>query len=205
MLDRNSKVEAKMNSLAGFASNRFAELLKDIEVQGDLNFSCNGYFEQVLWKRADLLKARLAASSRGMVTRVDVDMLALLRLCVNGLASEGAEELALTYAAFAREWSENADFTDSVARGSALISTAEMFWRLTQYAEAAKLFKSAGAAFESVLDHSHPLAVVSRRRHQMALTSLAYDRRGRPNAGSGGYLKGKEPPLLAPLVWESAR
>lgn len=194
-----------MNSLVGFASNRFAELLKDIEVQGNLNFSCNGYFEQLLWKRADLLKGKLAASSRTMVTRVDVDTLSLLRLCINGLAAEGAEELALTYAVFAKEWCQHADFTDSIARGNAMISTAEMFWRLGEYAEAAKLFKSAGSSFEAVLDVAHPLAVMSRRRHQMALTSLAYDRRGRLKFGSGGYLKGKEPPSLAPLVWESAR
>jgi hypothetical protein len=198
-----------MNTLAGLANNRFAELLKDIEGKGALNLSCNGYFEQVLRKRADLLKEKLTASSRSMVTRVDVDNLSLLLLCVNGLASEGAEELALTYAVFAKEWCLHADFTDSIARGCALVAAAEMYRRLAQYAEAARLFKSAAAAFETVLDYEHPLASTSRRRHQMALTSLAYDRRSKLGSGSGfgfgaGYLPGKEPPRLAPLVWERA-
>ncbi|HNB22513.1 MAG TPA: hypothetical protein PKZ32_08855, partial [Candidatus Melainabacteria bacterium] len=153
--------------------------------------------------KADALLVKLEASLRGIVTRVDVDNLSLLNVCVCALASEGACAAAIKYAEFAEDWCRRADFTDSVATGTALSATAEMFSCLNLYGRAARLCRRAAAAFDSVLDSDHPLAARSRRMHRSFLTKLALDSRKvtKPAYGAG-YLKRCEPGILCPLVWD---
>jgi len=186
------------------ATNQFAQLLRGIEVRSEpLDFSCSGRFEAQLTEKADSLVVKLEAALKGIVTRVDVDNLCMLKLCVNALVVEGAEGTALKYACIAKNWCRLADFTDSVATGTALTATAEMFCRLRRYEDAAKLFKSATAAFSSILDFEHPLSSYSRKRHKMTLTKLAFSDRSKVAAAYGaGYLKATETQNLCPLVWE---
>ncbi|MBA3992105.1 MAG: hypothetical protein C0469_01165 [Cyanobacteria bacterium DS2.3.42] len=186
------------------ATNQFAQLLRGLEVRSEpIDFSCSGYFEVQLTKKADSLVAKLEAALQGIVTRVEVDNLCMLKLCVNALVVEGAQGTALKYACIAKEWCRLADFTDSVATGTALTATAEMFFRLRSYEEAARLFKSSTAAFAGILDYEHPLTCYSRKRHKMTLTKLAFSDRSKVAAAYGaGYLKATERQNLCPLVWE---
>ncbi len=186
------------------ASNQFAKLLRGIEVRAEqLDFSCAGHFEARLTEKADALVAKLDAALQGIVTRVDVDNLCMLKLCVNALVVEGSESGALRYAYIAKDWCRRADFTDSVATGTALTATAEMFCRLRRYEEAAKLFKSSTAAFATILNYEHPLADYSRKRHRMTLSKLALSERNKFATTYGaGYLKATESQNLCPLVWD---
>ncbi len=186
------------------AANRFAELLKDVETRDcQLDFSCSDHFEARLTHQADLLVSRLNAALDGIVTRVDVDNLCMLKFCVNALVAEKAEFSAFGYACFAKNWCCRADFTDGVATGTAITATAEMFCRLRRYEEAARLFKSSASILESVLDYEHPLTAYSRKRHRMTLTKLALNGRSKaPVAYGAGYLKATESPSLCALVWE---
>lgn len=186
------------------ASNRFAKLLRRVEVQSDqLDFSCSGHFEGRLTEKADLLVEKLEMALMGIVTRVDVDNLSLLKLCVNALVVEGLEVSALKYATFARQWCSRADFTDSIAIGNALTATAEMYCRLKRYEVAARLFRESTAAFETALDYEHPLTTYSRKRHKMTLTKLAWSGRNKYTATYGaGYLKTAEQANYCPLVWD---
>lgn len=186
------------------AVNQFVKLLQGIEVRGQqLDFNPSSRFEKHLSERAEMLRAKLEASLSGIVTRVDVDNLGLLRLCVNALAVEGAESSALECANFAEDWCGKADFTDSIATGIALTATAEMFSRLRRYDSASRLFRMAAVAFQSVLDFEHPLTDYCRKRHKMVLKKLALsDRKRITSAFGAGYLKGAEPQNLCPLVWD---
>jgi hypothetical protein len=186
------------------ASNQFAKLLRGIEVGAEeLDFSCSGQFEGRLTQKADALVIKMEVALQGIVTRVDVDNLCMLKLCVNALVLEGAESSALKYACIAKNWCRRADFTDSVATGTALTSTAEMFCRLRLYEDAAKLFKSSTAAFTSILNYEHPLTAYSLKRHKMTLIKLALFKRNKFAATYGaGYLKAAESQNLCPLVWE---
>jgi hypothetical protein len=186
------------------ASNQFAKLLRGIEVRAEqLDFSCSGQFEVRLAQKADALVVKLEAALQGIVTRVDVDNLCMLKLCVNALVVEGAEGSALKYACIAKNWCGRADFTDSIATGTALTATAEMFCRLRRYEDAAKLFKSSTSAFATILNYEHPLTAYSSKRHKMTLTKLALYGRNKFAATYGaGYLKATESQSLCPLVWE---
>lgn len=187
------------------ASNQFARLLRGIEVRAEqLDFSCSGHFEARLTEKAEGLVVKLEAVLQGIVTRVDVDNLSMLKLCVNALIVEGADNRAFKYACIARDWCERADFTDSVATGTALTATAEMFCRLRRYEEAAKLFKASTAAFSTILNYEHPLTAYSRKRHRMTLSKLALSERNKyATAFGAGYLKVAESENLCPLVWEA--
>lgn len=187
------------------ASNQFAKFLRGIEVRAEpLDFSCSGHFEARLTAKAEALVVKLEAALQGIVTRVDVDNLSMLKLCVNALVVERAESRALKYACIAKNWCRCADFTDSVAAGTALTATAEMFCRLRQYEEAAKLFKSSTAAFATILSYNHPLTAYSTKRHKMTLTKLALSGRNKFATTYGaGYLKATEEAKLCPLVWEA--
>lgn len=186
------------------AVNQFVRLLKHADVrENELDFSCGDRFERNLTGKADALLGKLEASLSGIITRVDVDNLSLLKLCVGALVSEGAFAAAVRYAEFAEDWCRKADFTDSVATGTALSATAEMFASLNLYGRAARLCRRAAVAFDSVLDSDHPLAARSRRMHRLFLTKLALDSRKvtKPAYGAG-YLKRCEPGILCPLVWD---
>lgn len=186
------------------AVNQFVKLLHGIEVRsGQLDFSCSSLLEKHLRQRAESLRAQLQASLSGIVTRVDVDNLSLLKLCVNALIAEGAESSALQYAIFAQDWCSKADFTDSVAAGIALTTTAEMYSRLRRYDVAARHFRIATTALQSVLDFEHPLVAHCRNRHKMVLTKLAYsDRKKAATAFGAGVLKTAATENLCPLVWD---
>jgi len=186
------------------AVNQFVKLLQGIEVSSQqLDFSPSCRFEKHLSERAELLRAKLEASLSGIVTRVDVDNLGLLKLCVNALVVEGAESSALECANFAEDWCRKADFTDSIATGIALTATAEMFSRLRRYDSASRLFRMAAVAFQSVLDFEHPLTDSSRKRHKLVLEKLALsERKSIPTAFGAGYLKRAETQNLCPLVWD---
>lgn len=188
------------------ASNRFARLLRSVEVQsGQLDFSCSGHFEGHLNEKADLLVVKLEAALMGIVTRVDVDNLCLLKLCVNALVVEGLEVSALKYATFARQWCGRADFTDTIATGNAFTATAEMYCRLKRYEVAAQFFRESTAAFEAVLDYEHPLTTYSRKRYKMTLTKLALGGRNKNTATYGaGYLRTAEQANYCPLVWDGS-
>jgi hypothetical protein len=184
--------------------NQFVRLLDGIEVRSrQLDFSCSSRLEKHLSQRAESLRAKLEASLSGIVTRVDVDKLSLLELCVNALIAEGAESSALQYAIYAEDWCSQADFTDKVAAGNAHTTTAEMYSRLRRYDAAARHFRIATTALQSVLDFEHPLAAHSRNRHKMVLTELAYsDRKNGASAFGAGFLKPAETQNLCPLVWD---
>lgn len=186
-------------------ANRFAKFLRGVEVRsGKFDFSCSVDFVSKLSERGDYLVARLDSSLKGIITRVDVDNLCLLRLCVNGLIIEDATELAFKYAEYAGEWCERADFTDSIANGQAMTATAEMYFRLGQKVKAAKFFKAATSSFSRVYGHEHPLSVKSRSRQQAVLSALAFEKCGLKESKSfgAGYLKGAEMPNMCPLVWD---
>ncbi len=188
------------------ASNQFARMLGGIDVRAEqFDFSCSGRVRDRLIEKADSLNAKLEAALMGIVTRVDVDNLSMLRLSVNALVAEGAESSALKYACLAENWCRRADFTDSVATGTALALTAEMFARLHRYEEAVKLFKSSSSVLSKVLEYEHPLVACNRVRHRQTLTELAFSNRNKLPAPYGaGYLKAAESQNLCPLVWDGS-
>lgn len=194
---------AARNSSEGLtASNRFADLLVDVR-SNQLDFRCHSRLEERLTERGDVLVEKLLYSLCGIVTRVDVDNLSMLRLCVNALVAEKAELPALKYARFARDWCKRADFTDSVATGSALTATAEMFYRLHQYEDAAYHFRASATAFENILEYQHPLTAYCRKRLKMTLTKLAFNQRPKNTSYFGaGYCREGDIRPLSALVWE---